>query len=416
MEVTSIDGLVAHCESGRFTGILRMRAREGIGELWFLSGVADEVHFGVSTRDEAMDRMRSATDATYELVARLPHPAGGFKKRFPSKGSIVTATPVTLMRYCEQYALTCTLAVESGDVLVEARYELGDLVSVETTADDDGITAMLEAQEGTYEFTLPPVELPAGTPVLPPAPALAESIPPPSMPPESLGFRALLEAKPAVGRPASDEAAVKRKTVEIARQQKSGPKPAAAPKESEPAKTTPKPAAAAPRVEEKRAATPKPAIAAKESEPAKTTPKPAAAEKKEAKRAVPRPTSPSKPEEEEVKAVAAPAVEEKREDERATAPKEDQPAEASKPAPAPSETESAKKSRKEAAAEEEEAKVASASLEEERDDELAAAPEDDGPAEAPKPAAPPAKRSWSWAVVVVLLAAALGYLRWTHRI
>src|SRR6185312_1138467 len=149
MEATSIDGLVAHCQGGRFTGILRIRAREGIGEVWFLSGVADEVHFGTSTADEAMDRMRKASDATYELVARLPHPGGGFKKRFPSKGSIATATPVTLMRYCEQYALTCTLAVESGGVLVEVKYELGDLVSVETTADDDGITKMLEAQEGT---------------------------------------------------------------------------------------------------------------------------------------------------------------------------------------------------------------------------------------------------------------------------
>src|SRR5450759_2967325 len=123
MQATSIDGLVAHCQAGRFTGILR--AREGIGEVWCLSGLVDEVHFGVSTADEAMDRMRKAKGATYELVARLPHPAGGFKRRFPSKGSIATATPVTLMRYCERYALTCTLAVESRDVLVEATYELG---------------------------------------------------------------------------------------------------------------------------------------------------------------------------------------------------------------------------------------------------------------------------------------------------
>jgi hypothetical protein len=220
MEATSIDGLVAHCTSARFTGILRMRAREGIGEVWFLSGVADEVSFGTSTGDEAMDRMRKATDATYELVARLPHPGGGFKRRFPMKGSIATATPVTLMRYCEQYVLTCTLAVESKNVLVEAKYVLGDLVGVETTADDDGITAMLEATVGTYEFTLPRVELPAGTPVLPPAPSLAESLPPP----ESLGFRALLETHaPIIGRPASNEAEVKRKTVEIARQQKATP-------------------------------------------------------------------------------------------------------------------------------------------------------------------------------------------------
>src|SRR5581483_5670795 len=97
MEATSIDGLVAHCQSKRFTGILRMRAKEGIGEVWFLSGIADEVHFGVSTADEAMDRMRGATEPMYELVTRLPHPAGGFKRSFPSKGSIAAVTPVTLM-------------------------------------------------------------------------------------------------------------------------------------------------------------------------------------------------------------------------------------------------------------------------------------------------------------------------------
>jgi hypothetical protein len=220
MEETPIDGLVAHCQSGRFTGILRMRAREGIGEIWFLSGISDEVSFGVSAGDDAMERMRKATGATYELVARLPHPGGGFKRRFPSKGSIATATPVTLMRYCERYSLTCTLAVENSGVLVEATYKLGELIAVETTADDDGITTMLEAHEGTYEFTLPRVELPAGTPVLPPAPSLAESLPPP----ESLGFRALLETHaPIIGRPASNEAEVKRKTVEIARQQKATP-------------------------------------------------------------------------------------------------------------------------------------------------------------------------------------------------
>lgn len=241
MEATSIDKLVTHCQGAKLTGILRMRAKEGIGEIWFLSGITDEMHFGTSEGDEALERMRKATDATYELVARLPHPGGGFKKKFPIKGSVSTATPVTLMRYCERYALTCTLAVESKHVLVEAMYEMGDLVSVETTADDDGVTSMLEATEGTYEFKLPHVELPAGTPVLPPAsPSIMESIPPP----ESLGVRALLEIKPVAGKPTSDEAEVKRKTVEMARQKKaistrSVPRPASATPSPKPATTEP---------------------------------------------------------------------------------------------------------------------------------------------------------------------------------
>ena len=380
MEATSIDGLVAHCQSGRFTGILRVRAREGIGEVWFLSGMTDEMHFGVSTGDEALERMRKATEATYELIARLPHPAGGFKKRFPTKGSIATATPVTLMRYCEQYALTCTLAVESHDVLVEVKYELGELISVETTASDDGITAMLEAQEGTYEFTLPRVELPAGTPVLPPAPSL-ESIPPPSMPPpESLGFRALLEAKPPVGRPASDEAAVKRKTVEIARQQKAA---AASPK---PAKTTPTPTPTA-------TPTPSPTAAA---EP-KAKPKAVAVPRVERKREE-KPAKAPEPEKVEAKPVAAP---EPVKPEPAPGKEEAKPAEA-KPAEAkPAEA-------KPAEAKPEEAKPAAAAVVEEKRDE-----EKEEPEPLAKPSPPPAKRSSLTWVVVTLLLAVLGYFWWT---
>jgi hypothetical protein len=372
MEATSIDGLVAHCQSARFTGILRMSAREGIGEVWFLSGIADEIHFGVSTADEALDRMRKATQPMYELVQRLPHPAGGFKRTFPSKGSVAAVTPVTLMRYCERYALTCTLEIESTEILIEAKYELGELVSVETTADDDAITAMLEAKEGTYAFTLPKVELPAGTAVLPPT-SLSESL----APPESLGFRALLEAKPLAvarsGRTLSDEAEVKRKTVEIARQQKAAtiaikkeePKPV----ESKPVTTaaptptpTPKTRSVPPRPAAKPETQAKEKVEIKDdAKPAAPTPEP---EKVEAK-----PTATPDAIQDDAKPAAAPLVEE-----QVAAPKDEEPA-PDKPA----------KPRKRRAKK---------------------------PPEPP----PPAKRSMTWWVVSVLFAVGIAYLLWTHRI
>jgi flagellar biosynthesis GTPase FlhF len=374
VEATLIDRLVAHCTGARFTGILRIRAHEGIGEVWFLSGVADEVRFGTSTADEAMDRMRQATEATFELVSRLPHPAGGFKTRFPSKGSVVTATPVTLMRYCERYALTCTLAVESNDVLVEATYELGELVGVETTADDDGITAMLEAQQGTYEFTLPRVELPAGTPVLPPAPSLLES-----MPPESLGFRAFLEAKPNVGRPASDEAEVKRKTVEIAHRQK---------KEQATTPSAPRPAAAS---------KPVPDIREAERGAAKALAQ-VADEKREAEKREAERRATEKRETEKLEA-------EKREAEKLEAEKlEAEKLEAEK-------LEAEKLEAEKLEAEKPEAEERGA------EDRAETPLKKDEPSEPARPAkVPTTTLPWAWFVLSLLVAAALGYLFWTHRI
>ena len=365
MEATSIDALVAHCNGAHFTGILRIRAHEGIGEVWFLSGITDEVHFGVSTADEAMGRMRNATQATFELVAQLPHPAGGFKRRFPAKGSLATATPVTLMRYCEQYALTCTLAIESKGVLVEATYELGELVKVETTADDDGITTMLESQEGAYELMLPRVELPAGTPVLPPAPSLLDL-----MPPESLRLRAVLDAKPAAGRPPSNEAEVKRKTIEVAhRQKKSVTTPAAPPASS-------------------------------------TQP---VAETREAKAAV-KPIAPPKSDGQEAKEREA----EKREAEKREAEKR----EVEK-----REAEKREAEKREAEQLQAEKRNAEQREVEERDAERIA-PKEPVSAEPTQPSGsselrsevpPPPAGSWSWIVVPLLLLAALGYLFWTHR-
>ena len=379
MEPASIEGLVAHCEGARFTGILRMRAKEGIGEVWFLSGVADEMQFGTSTADEAMDRMRKATEATYELVSRLPHPSGGFKKRFPAKGSVATATPVTLMRYCEQYALTCSLAVESRDVLAIATYELGDLVSVETTADDDAITTMLEAEEGTYEFTLPRVELPAGTPVLPPASStLMESI----APPESLGFRALLDAKP-TARPTSEEE-VKRKTVEKVRHKK----PAPAPTPAAPAVEA-KPAA--PAADEKREAEKREAEKrkAEKLEAEKRKAEKLEAEKREAEKREAEKREAEKRETEKREAEKREAEKREAEKPKDEKPKEEKPAEPAKT--------------------DEDADEEKPAEDEASDEEPAKAPP---PAPAPAPAPSNAALTWGIALAIAVV---LAYLFWTSR-
>jgi hypothetical protein len=415
MEATSIDGLVAHCQKARFTGILRMRAKEGIGEIWFLSGITDEMQFGTSEGDEALGRMRKATDATYELVPRLPHPGGGFKQRFPMKGSVSTATPVTLMRYCEQYALTCTLSIESKNVLVEARYEMGDLVTVETTADDDGITAMLEATEGTYELKLPDVELPEGTPVLPPASSsIMESIPPPAPPG---GLRELLATQPLVGRQASNEAEVKRKTVEVAHKTKAAEPKAVTPKPSPVIieKKTPTPAAAAPVVEKKA-----PVIVEK-----KTTPSPKApvVEKKApvvAEKKTPAPAAPVAKKAPVVEEKKTPVAEEKKPEPVVTEEKKPAPVvEETKPAAVVEEKKPAAEEEKKPV-EEKKAPVAEekkpAVEEEEKEEVEDEADEKEEPSEKPAPAPIAAKRSYTWLVVPLLFAAAVIYLLWSNRL
>jgi hypothetical protein len=166
---TYLDQIVEHCQKARFTGLLRMRTRQGEGELWFLSGAKDDARFGVSHGDEAVERMARASDPTFELVPRLPPPSAGSKKSYPLEGALGELRPVDLFRLCEMNAITCSLELRRGSTSAVAHYQVGELLSVESeSADERAIGAMLEWSEGSYRFELPPLELPAGVPVYTP--------------------------------------------------------------------------------------------------------------------------------------------------------------------------------------------------------------------------------------------------------
>ncbi|HWA71810.1 MAG TPA: hypothetical protein VG937_05740 [Polyangiaceae bacterium] len=168
-----------HIAEQRFTGVLRVRSREASGEFWFLVGILESAQFGVSKADEAIERLLRATEVVFEAELRLPHLSGGFKKRMPAAGSFAETRPVALMRYCENYALTCVLVLKGKDRTVRISYRLGELLSADAGGGgNETLPALLESEEGDYEFVLPAFELPAGvnTIVESARPSLAERI------------------------------------------------------------------------------------------------------------------------------------------------------------------------------------------------------------------------------------------------
>jgi hypothetical protein len=151
----------------RFTGLLRVSAREATGEFWFLAGILEEGRFGASRGEEARERLLRATEVTFQAELRLPHVSGGLKKPMPASGSFAEFRPVVLMRHCESYALTCSLELRGTDRTVRLTYRVGDLLSVDAAAGNDALPALLESDQGTFEFSLPTFELPEGTVAMP---------------------------------------------------------------------------------------------------------------------------------------------------------------------------------------------------------------------------------------------------------
>src|SRR5688500_320869 len=211
-----VEQVVSHCKQMRFTGVLRIYAREGDGELVFLSGIRDQVRFGTSTGDEALERLARATEARFVAVPLLPPLSPSTKRSppLPTEGALGDLRPADLLRYCETNALTCVLELTSKGKTARAEYEVGELISVSSeTGRDDAIAEMLEATEGSYRIILPDFELPEGTPS--PAsirlPFLEPSSKPSSVP--SPPF----QREPVKDEVRADsEAALKRKAVELA--------------------------------------------------------------------------------------------------------------------------------------------------------------------------------------------------------
>lgn len=284
------DQVMATCARGCFTGLLRVRAREGSGELRFLSGIQDGVRFGSMEGDAALERLQSASELEFEAISSLPPIDAGSEDAVPIEGRLEELHAAQLMRYCESNSLTCALELEVDGRVLTARYRLGELLSVEP--DSEHTSRLAEAKQGRYRFRLPRFELPEH--VRARGPASVKAAPAPAAPVSAAARAAAAPASRAAATPPSAA-----RPAPVAAQPR-GPAPRAVPQPGTPLKASPAIVVGAP-----SAATPLPP-ASTEVRPAASTPRanPAPASTREplpaqAQRVVAAPPTP---------AVAAPAA------------------------------------------------------------------------------------------------------------
>jgi hypothetical protein len=208
--------VMAQCSRGCFTGLLRVRTREGNGEVRFLSGIQDGVRFDSMEGDAALERLATASEPEFEAISSLPPIDFSSSEPVPPEGGLDRYHAAQLMRYCESNSLTCALELEVGGRVLTARYRLGELLSVEP--DSEHTARLAEAKEGLYRFRLPRFELPANVQQRRSVPAAAPKVAPAPKP----------AAAPAVAKPAPIAAAAKPAPAPAARPAPAAPTPVAA--------------------------------------------------------------------------------------------------------------------------------------------------------------------------------------------
>jgi hypothetical protein len=156
-----------------------------IGEVHLVAGgVSDSIYDGQAT-DDALDRLLTITPARFRVLPVLPHPTtGALGTPGPESGTLDGRPLAHLMRYCEDYVITCTIEVWRGNETARVDYRRGEISGVTVGGIDapERLAEVMQWASGNYRINVPAIQLPAvapkrttaaAMPILAPTPAPA---------------------------------------------------------------------------------------------------------------------------------------------------------------------------------------------------------------------------------------------------
>jgi hypothetical protein len=147
--------------------VIPVGADSPIGEVHLVAGgVSDSIYNGQGT-DDALDKLLTITPARFRVDARLPDPAtGDLGAPGPDSGTLDGRPLAHLMRYCEDYVITCAIEVWRGNETARVDYKRGEISGVTVGGIDapERLAEVMQWASGNYRLNVPPISLPAVAP------------------------------------------------------------------------------------------------------------------------------------------------------------------------------------------------------------------------------------------------------------
>jgi hypothetical protein len=136
---------------------------EKIGELHVVAGGVSETIAGDRRGDAAMAHLRQIPGLRFLAHPVLPDPEDGSLGQPGSlEGNLATRPPPELMRYCENFVLTCALEVRHRDDHVRISYRRGEILRTLVNGSESGerLPEVMSWTEGTWRITMSQLALP----------------------------------------------------------------------------------------------------------------------------------------------------------------------------------------------------------------------------------------------------------------
>jgi hypothetical protein len=199
--------------------VLPPKGDTALGEVHLLAGGVSEALYAGKSTDDALDKLRGVNGPRFRIEPRLPNPVDGdLGSPGPESGTLDVRPLAHLMRYCEQYVITCGIEVWRGSETARVEYRKGEISGVTVGGIDapERLAEVMQWSSGNYRLSIPRLTMPESVPkvvVRAPAPAPAAPAPvaapasapvaaPPARPPATPAA-ARLPATPPSARPAA---------------------------------------------------------------------------------------------------------------------------------------------------------------------------------------------------------------------
>jgi hypothetical protein len=248
-----LDDLIAILSAPALSARVEVLGASGdaaIGEVHLLAGGVSDALFGGKSTDDSLDKLRAAKPTRFRVEQRLPNPTDGdLTYPGPDAGTLESRALAHLMRYCEDYVITCTIEVWRGSENAKVEYKRGEIGTVTVGGIDapERLAEVMQWASGNYRIVVQPLKLPAVAPKKTQAVAAASAkVPAPA--PSAQAARHASATKTIFGMPAAEiikarAAAEAAKAASSSPARTSTPVPAAAQppaaSAAAPAKTTP---------------------------------------------------------------------------------------------------------------------------------------------------------------------------------
>ncbi|HEY2904101.1 MAG TPA: hypothetical protein VGL59_26165 [Polyangia bacterium] len=133
------------------------------GEVHLLAGgVSDALAPGILPND-ALDHLRAVVPARFHIEQRLPNPADGDLTYPGADAGTLDSRPLAhLMRYCEQFVITCSIDVWRGNETARVDYRRGEISGVTVGGIDapERLAEVMRWSSGNYRLVVPKLTLP----------------------------------------------------------------------------------------------------------------------------------------------------------------------------------------------------------------------------------------------------------------